>query len=55
MNLDISLGAGLDSPSFFEIAAHERVVPSLYHAFEHAITVCTHSLSLTDMSVSESE
>jgi len=39
MNLDLTLGAGLDTPSFFEVAAHERVVPSLYGAFEHAITV----------------
>jgi hypothetical protein len=39
MNFDLSLGAALDRPSFFEVAAHERVVPSLYAAFEHAITV----------------
>jgi len=39
MNFDLSLGAGLDKPSFFEVAAHERVVPTLYAAFEHAITV----------------
>ena len=39
MNFDLSLGAGLDQPSFFEVAAHERVVSSLYSAFEHAITV----------------
>ena len=39
MNLDLSLGAGLDKPSFFEVAAHERVVMSLHGAFEHAITV----------------
>lgn len=42
MNLDMSLGAGLDKPSFFEVAAHERVVLSLHGAFEHAITVSVH-------------
>jgi hypothetical protein len=41
MNFDLSLGAGLDKPSFLEVAAHERVVPTLYAAFEHAITVPT--------------
>lgn len=39
MNFDLGLGAGLDQPSFFEVSAHERVVPTLYNAFEHAITV----------------
>ena len=43
MNFDLGLGAGLDQPSFFEVSAHERVVPTLHSAFEHAITVrpCT--------------
>ena len=39
MNFDLGLGAGLDQPSFFEVSAHERVVPTLHSAFEHAITV----------------
>jgi len=37
--MNFELSAGLDQPSIFEVAAHERVVPSLHGAFEHAITV----------------
>lgn len=37
--MNFELSAGLDQPSIFEVAAHERVVPSLFGAFEHAITV----------------
>lgn len=39
MNMNLELGSGLDRPSFFEVAAQERVIPSLYAAFEHAVTV----------------
>ena len=39
MNMNLELGSGLDQPSFFEVAAQERVIPSLYAAFEHAVTV----------------
>jgi hypothetical protein len=34
-----SMGASFDQPSFFEVAAQERILPSLFSAFEHAITV----------------
>jgi maltooligosyltrehalose synthase len=34
MNFDLGLGAGLDQPSFFEVSAHERVVPTLHSAFD---------------------
>eukprot|EP00961_Rhodomonas_salina_P112885 1518737-Rhodomonas_salina.2 len=37
MNFD--LGANLDHPSYFEVAAQERVIPALFAAFEHALTV----------------
>ena len=37
--MNLELGSGLDRPSFFEVAAQERVIPSLYAAFEHAVTV----------------
>ena len=33
------MGASFDQPSFFEVAAQERILPSLFSAFEHAITV----------------
>jgi hypothetical protein len=39
MNFDLNLGSSLETPSFFETAAQERIVPTLLSAFEHSLTV----------------
>ena len=39
MNFDLNLGSNLDTPSFFETAAQERIVPTMLAAFEHSLTV----------------